>query len=244
MIHHSKIFDPWLGCMDVSKVCNNCVASRWLGQGKKNLWGRNTRIETSDREWKLPLKWNRAAEGVEDGIDVYASTSCDWASRHAPNKDLQRLWNLIRRSQNINWFQLSAEPSKMKLSLPKDWNEGYANVVLGAVIGHPERAEKTLELLKQIPSIRRFIAFPSANANYGKLNFKGIDWVAVRGEPYPIPRKKPHSLGALELEVEEGDEDEFVEGKWVGRIIDQCYKQRVSFANLDRSDFLDNPIYF
>ena len=62
-------FNPWRGCTKVSAGCANCYAETLSGRNSKTLgvWGpMGTRVVAAEAQWKLPLKWNRAAQIAED----------------------------------------------------------------------------------------------------------------------------------------------------------------------------------
>lgn len=57
-------FNPWRGCTKVSAGCAHCYAETLSGRNPKTLgvWGPNgTRVVASEAQWRLPLKWNKAA---------------------------------------------------------------------------------------------------------------------------------------------------------------------------------------
>lgn len=71
-------FNPWEGCTAVGPGCDHCYAearnTRFNG-GQSINWGPGApRRRTSDANWRMPLKWNRAAE---DG-EFMECPSCGW----------------------------------------------------------------------------------------------------------------------------------------------------------------------
>ncbi len=53
-------FNPWIGCQKVSPACANCYAARDVNRYGGDFLGE--RRVTSESNWRLPIKWNKAAE--------------------------------------------------------------------------------------------------------------------------------------------------------------------------------------
>lgn len=64
--------NPWIGCTKVSPGCDNCYAEReWDIRRHRVRWGAGgARSRTSEANWKLPLRWNRA--------EFVTCTCCGW----------------------------------------------------------------------------------------------------------------------------------------------------------------------
>ena len=131
-----RTFNGWIGCTKVSPACDNCYAavatpSRTLGVE----WGAGKpRHRTSAANWKLPLRWNgltfwqcnacgfRGSECKDFGNRcfrceapgllrarrrVFCASLSDWLDNEVPVEWLVDLLDLIRRTPNIDWLQLS-----------------------------------------------------------------------------------------------------------------------------------------
>lgn len=60
----SHTFNPWRGCTKISAGCKHCYADALSARNPKTLgvWGpQGTRVVAAESQWKLPLKWNKAA---------------------------------------------------------------------------------------------------------------------------------------------------------------------------------------
>lgn len=73
-------FNPWRGCTKVSAGCANCYADAMSGRNPKVLgvWGPNgTRVVAAEGQWKLPLKWDRAAKAAGRRDRVFCASLAD-----------------------------------------------------------------------------------------------------------------------------------------------------------------------
>lgn len=131
-------FNPWIGCTKVGPGCDNCYAERSFDiQRKVVSWGAgNPRKRTSEANWKLPIKWNKAdfmecigcgargsnaelsAVRCSTGGDyihlarparrrVFCASLADWLDNEVPIEWLVDLLDLIRRTPNLDWLLLT-----------------------------------------------------------------------------------------------------------------------------------------
>ena len=121
--HHT--FNPWIGCTKVSPGCANCYAEtrskRFPDQGQ---WGPNgKRVVTSDSNWKLPLRWNRAAEAAGERHRVFCASLADVfeaddtmpeASRGPVMYARAGLFHLIMDTPRLDWLLLTKRPEGIR----------------------------------------------------------------------------------------------------------------------------------
>jgi len=86
MAENSKIewthatFNPWRGCTKISPGCANCYAETMSGRNPKTLgvWGpQGKRVVAAEAQWKLPLKWDRAAKEAGERHRVFCASLSD-----------------------------------------------------------------------------------------------------------------------------------------------------------------------
>ena len=71
-------FNHVLGCTKVAPGCAHCYAEAFNKRTGKAKWGdQGTRIKTSEKYWREPLKWNREAEGAEERPRVFCASLAD-----------------------------------------------------------------------------------------------------------------------------------------------------------------------
>ena len=188
-------FNPWMGCDKVSAGCKNCYAERLVSErmgytgkrtGKDVVWGpapHKPRHRT--KTWADVPKWNRDA--IADGVRhrVFCGSLMDFFEDHpTPNMLRPEVFELIRRSRNLDWQLLTKRPQNIARFLPDDWGDGYPNVWLGTTIEANSYMQRA-KYLTAIPSVCRFISYEPAIAPLDKLPLDGIDWVIVGGESGP-----------------------------------------------------------
>lgn len=187
--HHT--FNPWWGCVKVSKACDNCYAETWARRLGEQVWGpRTERRFFSDQHWKEPLKWNKEAQAKGRRRRVFCASMADVFENR---KDLVphrlRLLELISQTPYLDWLLLTKRIHLVKKQLPK----GYtfpANVWLGTTVENQDAADKRLPYLMEFttPSVR----FLSCEPLLGEIQLgpylqpgphgTRVDWVIAGGE--------------------------------------------------------------
>jgi protein gp37 len=142
MAENSKIewtdhtFNPWTGCTKVSPLgCDHCYAEGWSKRAgdKVGKWGPGAqRVRTSDANWKLPLRWNKAQfvqcdscgwrgnKSGRAGCPVCGGTACipararvfcaslaDVFDNEVPTAWREDLFALIEQTPNLDWLLLT-----------------------------------------------------------------------------------------------------------------------------------------
>jgi protein gp37 len=104
----------WWGCTKVgqSPACGNCYAETWAKRTGFQVWGDDApRRYFGDKHWNEPLKWD--AEAAKSGIHarVFCMSMGDWAEgRPEQRPHLERLWDLILKTRNLDWLMLTKRP--------------------------------------------------------------------------------------------------------------------------------------
>jgi len=129
-------FNPWWGCTKVAAGCTHCYAEAFAKRTGKTKWGdQGTRVLTSDANWKLPLKWNKAAEKEGVRHRVFCASMADvfedWQGKILHHNgqvaymaDLsnelvtmdavrERLFSLIDRTPHLDWLLLTKRPENI-----------------------------------------------------------------------------------------------------------------------------------
>lgn len=193
-------FNPWWGCAKVSAGCKFCYAEgvdKVYGGGAH--WGIGApRREFGDKHWNEPRRWNKQA--LKDGVRrrVFCASMADVFDPEAPKGALDRLWQLIRVTPQLDWLLLTKRPERIASSLPADWGNGWHNVWLGTSVENQEAADKRIPVLLGIPAVVRFL---SCEPLLGRVDLteylteplkpehkelaawrNGVEWVIVGGE--------------------------------------------------------------
>jgi protein gp37 len=202
-------FNPWWGCTKVSAGCKFCYAEALSKRYGYDVWGaRKHRRLMSDNHWKGPIKWDAEAKRKNVHYRVFCASMADVFEERAPEGQLERLWDLICQTHNLDWQLLTKRPERIADHLPKDWGFGYENVWLGTSV-EDERVLDRIKHLIRVPAKVHFLSLEPLLGPLHDLPSQGIDWVIVGGESGPKARP--------------------VDPAWVRDIRDQCQETGVAF---------------
>lgn len=169
-------FNPWWGCTKVSPGCAHCYAEALDARYGGAHWGvGQPRRRTSDANWRLPLRWQRAAHpGTRPR--VFCASMADWLDPEVPVDWLADLLDLIDATPHLRWMLLTKRPGRWQERMAKvrrdfpfafgagwvaaEWLAGSppANVAVGATVEDQRRAEERIPALLAIPARRRFLS--------------------------------------------------------------------------------------
>ncbi len=185
--HHT--FNPWWGCEKVSPACAHCYAETFAKRighfegspsGKPPLWGKSSeRRFFGDKHWNEPLKWNHEAEAAGERRRVFCASMADvFEDREDLIPHCARLFDLIRRTPNLDWLLLTKRPENIGIHMKqvwhqaddtgmselrtfvKEWLQGTApaNVWIGTTVENQEMAEKRIPSLLKVPAAVHFLS--------------------------------------------------------------------------------------
>lgn len=181
-------FNPWIGCTKVSPACDHCYAEAWniRYEGGKNWGPKAPRRRTSEKNWNMPLKWDKEAKLSGIRPRVFCASLADVFDNQVDPAWRSDLWKLIKATPNLDWLLLTKRAPNIKKMLPEDWGNGYPNVWLGTTVENQDEWDKRGKHLTQIPAVVRFLSCePLLGAiNYG-AEIEKIDWIIVGGESGP-----------------------------------------------------------
>lgn len=167
-------WNPWVGCEKVSPGCKNC----YMFSGMRRFGRHPEQVErTKPTTFEAPLKWRKSA----------LVFTCSWSDFFIEKADAWRseAWEIIARTQHLNYLILTKRPERIRENLPKNWGaHGYYNVWLGVSV-ESAKCNWRLDILSEIPCTLRFASYEPmlgwcdfrAYYNNGKL-----DWVIAGGE--------------------------------------------------------------
>ncbi len=187
-------FNPWMGCMRVSPLCDNCYAAtmadtrfgwaKWGGPGQ----GVGTRTRTSEANWKKVRTWDRKAAISGQRPFVFCASLADVFDNAAPVQWRADLFGLIRETPNLVWLLLTKRPQNI-LRMTQACGGLPSNVALGASAGIQTEVETNGKILIDLKRrLNPLFVFLSAEPLLESIDltvipdFGEIDWVIVGGE--------------------------------------------------------------
>jgi len=206
-------FNPVWGCIEIDLECTFCYAKTLSHRWGFDVWGsaKNTERRTfGDKHWNEPLKWNKEAESEKEVKRVFCGSMCDIMEDHPIYGNVRpKLFELIQKTQNLNWLLLTKRPENFLRHLPGTWLEKpMKNVWHGTSVGY-NGSKSRIEDLKKVPAHIRFLSCEPLldNLILTKEDLKGIHWVIVGGESGA--KHRPCEL------------------KWIEDIVEACQKNNV-----------------
>ena len=175
-------WNPVTGCTKVSPGCDHCYAealmdTRW---GKVEWGPHGERKRTSDANWKLPLRWARAANGTRPR--VFCASLADWLDNQVPRSWRTDLWGLIEATPELDWLLLTKRIENYAKLVPWHADKIPSNVWLGITAEDQKHYDQRWAVLRQIPATVHFISYEPA---IGELYDITGDVIAEGGKRIP-----------------------------------------------------------
>jgi protein gp37 len=204
--HHT--FNPWRGCSRISAGCDHCYAEQ---QAKRNPavlgeWGPNgKRAIAAEAYWRLPVKWNRAAQAagqrrrvfcgsLMDVLDLGPAGDANYENRASLTIARVRLFRLVEDTRWLDWLFLTKRIENARHMQPNRWEYDWpANVWLGTTIENQAAYHARAATLASIPAA---VKFWSMEPLLDPVRFDDDwwesanvpDWVIAGGESGPNAR--------------------------------------------------------
>jgi len=152
-------FNPVWGCSKVSPGCDHCYAEAFDHRLGWNHWGVDAPFrEFPGKYWDQPFKWNSIARHEGRRARVFCASMADVFDKRWPGAVRPRLWDVIRKTPNLDWLLLTKRIGNAADMLPADWERGYPNVWLGASIVNQEEADRDIPKLLATPAAVHFLS--------------------------------------------------------------------------------------
>lgn len=199
------IWNPWRGCHRYSEGCKFCYIHK--GDNKRGI---DTNQITKSEKFYAPIEKNKKGEyKIKSGQTVYVCFSSDFLIEDA---DCWRneCWQIIKERSDLTFLFLTKRIERFSQCIPKDWNDGYDNVVVGCTVENQETARDRLSIFNSLPiKHKNIICQPLIEKVNLSPYLKGVELVVVGGES---------DYNARPLNYD-----------WVLSIRNQCLKENISF---------------
>lgn len=171
-------WNPWHGCFRVSEGCKNCFI-----YSMDSIHKRDTKHICLNKNFEYPLKKRRNGEyHILDNTLVYTCFSSDFLLPQA-DEWRKRAWEIMRIRKNVHFVFFTKRIERLYENLPKDWGEGYENVIIGVSVENQKRAEQRVSLLCALPIKHRWvICAPLLEEIHIESYLKNIELISVGGE--------------------------------------------------------------
>jgi protein gp37 len=130
----SRVWNPWRGCRKTSEGCDNCYVRR------------------SFCSEYVPFNHADASAGTV----ITVSLQSDFFLKEADSlRDF--VWQTIKTHPNLIFLIITKRVSRIQRCLPKDWGEGYSNVILCATAENQKRVDERIPILLNIPAKHKWV---------------------------------------------------------------------------------------
>ena len=139
------MWNPWRGCKKCSDGCLHCYIHK--GDFKRNV-NTNEIVKTNDF-YKPIQKFKNGNYKMKSGM-VYLCFSTDFLIE-AADEWREKCWEMIKERQDCTFLFLTKRIDRFYDCIPKDWNDGYDNVVVCCTVENQKNVEYKLSIFKNLP---------------------------------------------------------------------------------------------
>jgi len=218
------IWNPWHGCYKKSEGCQNCYM---YTLDKRNDKDGSVIYRTNNFDY--PLSKNRQGlYKIQSGELIRVCMTSDFFLEEA-DKWRGEAWKIIKERSDVKFYLLTKRAQRIKQCLPKDWYEGYDNVILNVTCENQQRADERIPILYDIPAKHKGIMCaplisPIDISKY--MHSSPLEQIIVGGENYEGSRPCHY--------------------EWVLDLYKQARRNNITFAFIETGTYFvkDNKMYF
>lgn len=177
------IWNPWHGCVKCSEGCQHCYMYFLDCVRDKN----GADIYKTKSGFTYPLqKFRDGSYKVKSGELIRVCMTSDFFLEEADGwRD--EAWEIMRQRPDVKFFLLTKRPQRVANCLPKDWGDGWKNIMLNVTCENQRRADERIPILKALPFQHKGIMcapFIGAVSIEKYLGDGAIEQVICGGENY------------------------------------------------------------
>ncbi len=145
-------WNPWHGCKKFSDGCLNCYVYRIDKRHEKDA----SRV-TKNSQFDLPVQKKRNGEyRLSSGEPIYTCFSSDFLLEEA-DEWREEAFAFIKERQDCDFFFITKRIYRLMDVVPKDWGEGYRNVVIGVTTENQDMVDERIPIFLDAAVQRRFL---------------------------------------------------------------------------------------
>ena len=203
------IWNPWHGCIKCSEGCQNCYMYDLDARRGKD----GSEIYRTKAGFHYPLsKTRNGAYKVQSGEMLRVCMTSDFFLEQA-DAWRDEAWEIIHRRPDVKFFLLTKRPQRVRDHLPRNWGEGWENVMLNVSCENQRRADERIPRLLELP-----------------FRHKGIMCAPLIG---PVSIRDYLPCGQLEQVLCDGENYSGARPchyEWVKQLHDECAAYNVTFV--------------
>jgi protein gp37 len=184
-------WNPWIGCTKVSPACDRCYAAELMDTRYGRVrWGAGEdRVRTSEGNWKLPLRWNRAAALAGVPATVFCLSLGDIWDREVDPLVRHQAFDVMRRTPHLIYLLLSKRIGNATRMCDVSRNGSSSllppTCALGATMVNQEEWDRdSYKLREAADRLGPLFTFASVEPMLGPIRMGAWcpDWVICGGE--------------------------------------------------------------
>ena len=141
------IWNPWHGCVKCSEGCQHCYMYFLDRVRDKN----GADIYRTKTGFTYPIQKLRDGRyKVKIGELIRVCMSSDFFLEQADEWRDEAL-EIIRQRPDVKFFLLTKRPQRVAQCLPKNWGDGWDNVMFNVTCESQVRADERIPILKELP---------------------------------------------------------------------------------------------
>lgn len=141
-------WNPWHGCTKISPGCKYCYVYR-----QDEMYGSSVASSLCRKTaaFNLPVKRKRdKSYKIEPGKIVFTCFTSDFLLRDA-DEWRGECWEMIRERSDCYFYFFTKRIDRFMECIPKDWGDGYDNVLVGCTVENQAMADYRLPIFKELP---------------------------------------------------------------------------------------------
>ena len=142
-----NIWNPWHGCVKCSEGCQNCYMYYLDALRGK----RGDAVYRTKTGFRYPLSKDRGGQyKVKSGEMLRVCMTSDFFLEEA-DPWREEAWEIIARRPDVKFFLLTKRPERVAEHLPRNWGEGWENVMCNISCENQRRADERIPILLDLP---------------------------------------------------------------------------------------------
>ncbi len=141
------IWNPWHGCVKCSEGCQHCYMYFLDRVRERN----GADIYRTKSVFRYPIQKQRdGGYKIKSGELIRVCMSSDFFLEEADNWR-EEAWEITHRRPDVKFFLLTKRPQRVEKCLPKDWGDGWDNIMFNVTCENQHRADERIPILKELP---------------------------------------------------------------------------------------------
>lgn len=171
------IWNPWRGCKKCSDGCKFCYIHK--GDAKRGV---DTSKIVLTKDFYKPIERKKNGEYKMNNGLTYTCFQSDFLIEDA-DEWRSECWKMIKERTDCTFIFLTKRIERFLQCIPKDWSDGYENVVVACTIENQKNADKNLSIFANLPiKHKNIVAQPLIEDIQIEKYLDSIELVVVGGD--------------------------------------------------------------